>query len=461
MASFPVLFEPRMKPNIPGKINAGRTVVISFGFFTVLLCWSYFNLKVPLILEELLPPVPGRDILKGSIMAIDNFLAVFLQPVIGSLSDRTRSRFGRRIPFIVVGTAFSVFFLVMIPLVRVLAGLTAIIFLFDMAMALYRTPSLVILADYTEDSQRARGSAIQQFISNMGGVIGFAIPMIVRLLPVKEHLFDIFGFALCGGLMLIAMLLQMVFIRETPTGEGAFAVSDRDISLDSVTFRASYKEAGQKEEFRLWASLKELFTTNKNMVYFLIAVTFWYLGFASVEAFFSSFAVSFLGKANDAEAGRLFLAYSVPMILSAYFVGLVGQKIGRKKALVFFLCWMTLSLAVMSFIIVPANYKNSRDLVIMLMLALVSVPWMGVIVNSFPLLWGLAPEDKTGMYTGVYYTFNQSAYMLSPVLMGAVLSLASGMGDYRYIVMFPYVLICLVLGLVFTLKIREKGTLKR
>jgi MFS-type transporter involved in bile tolerance (Atg22 family) len=90
----------------------------------------------------------------------------------------------------------------------------------------------------------------------------------------------------------------------------------------------------------------------------------------------------------------------------------------------------------------------------MLCLALISIPWMGVIVNSFPMLWSLAPESRVATYTGLYYTFNQAAYSLSPVLMGGLLSLSAGLDAYRYIVMFPFVFLCYGVGLLFLLRVR-------
>ena len=104
-------------------------------------------------------------------MAIDNIVAVLLQPVFGNWSDRTKSRFGRRMPFIFSGTVISAVLFVFFPFARHIWGLVGIIFAFDLAMALYRSASVAIVADYTIDKFRAKASGLQQFISNFGGVI--------------------------------------------------------------------------------------------------------------------------------------------------------------------------------------------------------------------------------------------------------------------------------------------------
>ncbi|NBC28993.1 MAG: MFS transporter [Spirochaetes bacterium] len=449
--------KPRMTPNCPGRLRIPRTVVLSLGFFSVLLAWSYFNLRVPLLLDDLLPDIAAKDTLKGMIMAIDNILALLLQPFFGDLSDRTSSRLGRRMPYIIVGTSSGALFFAAIPWIQALAGFIAIVFLFNLAMSFYRTVSLVIVADYTPDDVRARASAIQQFVANMGGVIGFSIPILLSRVPLSQQIHNAAGFALIAVLMLGALAVQVLTIRETPTGTAVFKASMRPFSLDSVTLRATRGEVKKRNASAGFDAIRDVLGKDRNMLYFVIAVFFWYLGFASTEAFFSSFAVSFLGKANEAEASQLLLAFTVPMILFAYPAGLVGTWLGRKRAVVFFLVWLVISLGVMAGGVAPVMFQATNDALVIAMLILTGMPWMGVVVNSFPLMWGFAPERRIATYTGVYFTFNQGAYSLAPIVMGSVLSAFSGLGDYRYIAMFPFVLGCFLIGLIVVLFIRYRG----
>jgi MFS family permease len=131
-----------------------------------------------------------------------------------------------------------------------------------------------------------------------------------------------------------------------------------------------------------------------------------------------------------------------------------SKRVGRKNAVKIFLLWMIVSLSIMTFFVVPLVYHNHQPLLMILMLMLISIPWMGFIVNSFPILWDLAPEGKVGIYTGIYYTFNQTAYTIAPILFGGILFLFSSLGDYRYIVMFPFVLFCVIMGLLFFSRVK-------
>ena len=453
-------YEPRMIPTPPDKLNVSRTVLISLAFFIVLFAWSFFNFKVPLLLDEIIGPIPIRDLVKGAVMALDNILAIFLQPFFGDLSDRTKSKLGRRMPFIFIGTCISAIFYIIIPWMRVLAGLVLIIFFFDLAMSIYRSASIAILPDYTPEKMYSKASAIQQLVANMGGLFAFAIPIIIGSLEgtLDPILFDAIGFIIVGVGMIILAIIEVLKVKETPTGEKFFQVSDTKIQIDPLSFRALQSRSKKSVSSSKLNSYRDSFNIvghHKDFAFFLGTVFFMYLAFASIESFFSSFAVSYF-QITEGAAGTLFLAYSGPMIASAYFVGLLGQseKIGRKKAVKIFLGWLTISVFFMAGIIVPITYHNYNPLIIIITLVLIAIPWMGFIVNSFPILWTLAPKEKTGIYTGIYYTFNQAAYSIAPIIFGGILSIFSAFGDYRYIILFPSILILIIIAFILFFKLK-------
>jgi Na+/melibiose symporter-like transporter len=456
-------YEPRMKPSTPGSLSVKRTIFISFAFFIVLLAWSYFNFKVPLLIENIVGTAnPFLDLIKGSIMAIDNIVAVILQPYFGDLSDRTKSKMGRRMPYIIIGSLTSVVFFVMIPFLQFLAGLVLIIFLFDLAMSIYRSASIAILPDYTSQKVYSKGSAIQQFIANLGGLFGFAIPIILGTNPgIPQVLFDALGFIIVGILMLVLLGIHILMVKETQTGDKFIEITDKMIEIDPSTYKAKIsrepiKEAKKKgQRFISYRQSAKIIKGHRDFAFFLATVFFMYLAFASVESFFSSFAVNYIGI-TEPEAATLFIAYSGPMILVAYFVGLLGQwkRVGRRNAVKIYLLWLIVSVSIMAFFVVPMIYKNHQPALVMIMLALTSIPWMGFIVISFSILWALAPEGKKGIYTGIYYTFNQAAYALAPVIFGGTLTSVAFLGDNRYIIMFPFILVCIAIAFLLFLPIK-------
>jgi maltose/moltooligosaccharide transporter len=455
-------YEPRMKPSTPNSLSVKRTIFLSFAFFIVLLAWSYFNFKVPLLLNTILMGNPFLDLIKGFVMAIDNIVAVFLQPYFGDLSDRTRSKMGRRMPYIVIGTLTSVVFFVMIPFLQFIAGFILIIFLFDVAMSIFRSASIAILPDYTSQKVYSKGSAIQQFIANLGGLLGFSVPIILGTNPgIPQVLFDALGFIIIGALMVVLLGILLLTIKETPTGDKFLKISDKKLEIDPNTYKPMISKKPIEEiekkgqRFISYRQTVTIIRGHRDFAFFLATVFFMYLAFASVESFFSSFAVQYIGI-TEPQAATLFIAYSGPMILVAYFVGLLGQwkKVGRRNAVKIYLIWLIISVSIMAFFVVPMIYKNYQPVLIIIMLALTSMPWMGFIVISFSILWALAPEGKKGLYTGIYYTFNQAAYALAPVIFGGTLTSVAFLGDYRYIIMFPFILVSILVAFLLFLPIK-------
>ena len=93
------------------KLNTKRTVLIGLAFLSICAFWQTYDNIIPLMLQN---TFGMRETVTGVLMAMDNVLAVFLLPFFGALSDRTNTRFGRRMPFIVTGTACAVVFYLLI-----------------------------------------------------------------------------------------------------------------------------------------------------------------------------------------------------------------------------------------------------------------------------------------------------------------------------------------------------------
>ncbi len=460
-------FQPRMPANDPNKLNTKRTILLSLSFTTVLLAWSYFNFAVPRLLDIVLPAEPYKESLKGFIMAMDNFVAVLMQPLFGKLSDKTKSKLGRRMPYILIGTSASAFFLLVMPFVQIALGLVLVILCFDLSMSIYRIHAIAILPDYSPRDFHSKASSIQQFIANLGGVIAFVIPTIVGVLAATATEWDRLGigFFIVAILMGLLLTLNLMKIKETPTGEKFLGVGQKCIEIDPITLKVCEKSVESTEEkVSVYVEIGLLFKAKeKSFLYMCLVVFCAYFGFAAIEAFFSTFASVYLGKATG-PTGTIFLAYSVPMILTAPIWGIVGQKFGRRRAAMGGLLGVVITSAIMAFVLVPASYHpmtiletglSGANYLLMLNLACISMPWMCFIVNSFPIVWNLAPEGRVGAYTGIYYFFNQLAYTLAPILMGGILDAFGPLGAYKYITMFPAIFIVIIIAFLLIFKVKR------
>ncbi len=91
------------------KLNYKRTILVGFAFFLISAFWQAYDATIPVILTN---KFGMSQTLSGVVMALDNILAVFMLPIFGALSDKCNTRYGKRTPFITIGTTLAAIALV-------------------------------------------------------------------------------------------------------------------------------------------------------------------------------------------------------------------------------------------------------------------------------------------------------------------------------------------------------------
>ena len=91
------------------KLDHRRTILVGLAFLSICAFWQMYDSVIPKILTE---TFRLNETISGAIMALDNILALFLLPLFGALSDRTSTKIGRRMPFILAGTVGAVVLMV-------------------------------------------------------------------------------------------------------------------------------------------------------------------------------------------------------------------------------------------------------------------------------------------------------------------------------------------------------------
>ena len=122
------------------KLNYKRTLLVGLAFLSICAFWQLYDNVVPLILKNTFD-IP--DDIAGVIMALDNVLALFLLPLFGKLSDRTHTRLGRRMPYILGGTLVAVVLMNLLPVADAARSLWLFVValgLLLLAMGVYRSP---------------------------------------------------------------------------------------------------------------------------------------------------------------------------------------------------------------------------------------------------------------------------------------------------------------------------------
>jgi maltose/moltooligosaccharide transporter len=137
-----------------------KIFLIGFGFFTITLAWAVYNTYVPVFLEKLIK----SSTIIGLIMTIDNFFGIILQPFFGNLSDKTNNKFGRRMPYLIIGIPLSALFFIFIPMHTGILMLILSVMGMNLFMSIYRSPAVALMPDSTPPHFRSKANGVINFM---------------------------------------------------------------------------------------------------------------------------------------------------------------------------------------------------------------------------------------------------------------------------------------------------------
>jgi maltose/moltooligosaccharide transporter len=434
------------------KLNVGRTFLIGFGFLSTA-AWSLYNVKMPLILAYYLPVISWADFLIGVIMVLDNITAIILQPYFGALSDKKKTKFGKRIPFLMIGIPSAALSFVLMPHAPNLAVLIILIMCFNLAMAFYRAPVVALMPDLTPSEVRSKGNAI---INLMGGV-GTISSYLIGAFLLDDDPSGATAFSVTGIIMLACLIVVMFTINEQKVTAELSSKYGPDFAADRTEikkYRAvelSSSEKAKKQGF--FDRLKNSNTVmlfrekEKSALFMLLAIFSWFMATNAVETFFSLYATSVLGF-KVGSASMLLLLVSAAFIIFAIPAGFMSEKIGRRKTIKIGL------ILILSSVIALFFFTNFSVLLVLFLLY--GVSWSMININSITVVWQLAPDGKIGAYTGIYYLFSAASAIISPVIAGFLFSIAyEAMGALRYTLLFPYAFAFLILAFFFMTRVKR------
>ena len=176
----------KQKPNLPfwGLWN------LSFGFFGVQIAYALQSANISRIFATL-----GADPHNLSYFWIlPPLMGILVQPIVGPLSDKTWTRFGRRIPYLFIGAAVAVLVMCLLPnagslgltvSAAMMFGLIALMFL-DTSINMAMQPFKMLVGDMVNEEQKAKAYSIQSFLCNAGSVVGFLFPFIFTWIGISN-----------------------------------------------------------------------------------------------------------------------------------------------------------------------------------------------------------------------------------------------------------------------------------
>lgn len=388
------------------KFDIKHTFLIGLAFFTTGISWSLYNTRVSQQLDDYFAGFVLAGLIVGILMALDNLIGVIIQPIMGTVSDNTRSKYGRRIPYIIIGVICSAIFFALIPTGFLPTGSLPILliwmFFFGLSMGFYRSQAVALMPDFVKPQHRSKANAIINIMGGVGAIVAYTMGLVSGAIGLQ------WIFIIASIIMVVALGVLVLTVNEND----AYSYK---LLLETEAKEGKVKE--KKEKVGLIKSFKDILNEeDKSTLFILLAIFAWFIGYQGLEAFFSIYAATGANgilNQTDAFAAFMFNFVAIPFIIAAFPLSLLASRIGRKRCIQIGLIIMILSMLV--------GFLVQTLTVTMIILVTFGVGWAFVNVNSIVIVWELAPSvKKIGTYTGLYYFFSVLAAIIGPGIVGGL-----------------------------------------
>ena len=367
----------------------------------------------------------------GVIMALDNIAALFIMPLFGRWSDKTKTKIGKRMPYIIIGSVITALALPFIPfffstgmgneqaqLVGMIVGLICTMVVIIVFMMSYRSPAVSLMPDLTPKPLRSKANGIINVVGYVGGAIGsiFAI-----VLPVTSYIDGTnrslwmleIPFIVCSVVLLASLALLLWKVRENKL----HAELDEEIKRGDAMGESAEQVTTEGK-----MSKKNLI----NLILILVAEVFWFMSLNAVETFQTNYCMFWLNTSSAGGAVMTVIS-GAASVVGFLVAGLIADKIGRKWTIFIGICVVAVCYLAYSFI--PAAPKPTTEDEMFA----ASLPWIFFIllptiglgsslihICSFPLVTDYCTGEKLGRFTALYYTASMLAQSITPIVIGLI-----------------------------------------
>lgn len=493
------------------KINYKRTFLIGFGFLSCMLLWSVYNSYIPVILRGKLSALFAANggavanniadhpalswlsvaLIVNVIMTIDNIFGVIFQPFFGKKSDRTFTKMGKRMPYILVCMPICALFFCLIPVAATARSIglsillmMSVIILFNFTMSVWRSPVVSLMPDFTPSHLQSDANAVINIMGGIGQMVGFVVGTLTSSLAA------LLGFTAVSGALkadtndlgeiideagnLILKNGQPQYVDYTPVFVVTAIIAVICIGVLTIFYnrnkhydlsaQAALENAEAQQGKKQKIKIKELPITKQERKSLIVMLVTLFLINNATEAIipnFTNFANKTL-KVAPIYSTLMMAAFAVSLALFGIPAGKMGRKLGRKKTIVIGLVSVIVMFALYLVVsqVMPMSADGSVNKVTWITL------WIAIIVggaaigciniNTLPLVLAIGGRDYVGTFTGYYYTATFSAAVTGPILCGLVIGLFGE--DYNY--MFLFCAIMFLLGLAAIRSVHHGETSK-
>lgn len=396
------------------RLRFAQIFNMSVGFFGIQFGWDLQRANMGPIYEYLKASPEQIPLL---------FLAapltgLIVQPIIGYMSDRTwHPRWGRRRPYFFVGALLSTICLFLMPNSGSLWMAAGLLWILDTAGNIAMEPFRAFVADKLPESQRTQGFAMQSFLIGLGGSIASALPWLM------SHVFHVSSISSTGG---IPPTVEIAFY----VGASIFFVSVLYTILTSKEYPPAtipQKEKIANSRTGIAVGFAEITHAIKNMpskmkklalVQFFtwpgLFLMWFYYNTAVARNVFHATDTSDPMYAKGIEYGGLTLSYySIISFLFALLLPLIAKKLGRKTTHT--VCLLCGAIGLISVRFVTEPYE------LYFCMTGVGIAWSSILSMPYAMLAGVLPEDKIGVYMGIFNFFIVLPEIIASLFFGWVM----------------------------------------
>jgi len=392
----------------PAAVTPRKMILIGTGWFGVQVLWAFHAGTMPLFLKDF----TDSKFTISLVLSLAGVAGCIVPPLVGYWSDRSASRFGRRRPFVLLGSLGVLLCVLGLPHVDAFGAVVMLSACMYFTLRAAETPYLSLLPDITPPEQRSTATGVMNLVGSLGLIGCFAMNTFLW----EDHprvVFQVVALAFFGSLLLAIVLLEEPAAPAEPSQKSASPLHYlRSIIAETSALR------------------------------FYTAQFFWWLGFWMVSTFATLFAVEEL-KVAEGQSFLVLLPFTVVATLFMLPLGMLGDRFGRKAIL----SGMVFAWAI-SQVLVGLSQNLTQAVVLV---AISAIPFAAVMGVGFAFMLDLVPEDRTAEFVGFSVISIAVAQILGPLLGG---TLIDAMG-YRSI--FPAAAMLMIVGLAILQFVRPRA----
>lgn len=317
------------------------------------------------------------------LITMGSFTGIFVQYLSGLLSDRSHFKMGRRKPFMIMGSIATTIAMCAMPFSKSYLMLFVISFIFYFSLNFYQGPYYSLIPETVEENQLGLANGFSKVISVLGGAFIFVTGPILWSSSSSLNKNHALPFLVAAFLGILTVVVTVLLVKEKP------------ISNEKKNIKLAF-------DFYKFPSAMKLF----------FAMFFIYMGYGGITPFFVKYCINNL-HISEGTASFSLLLLTITGAIFAYPLGVLSDKIERKKVMLFGSLIFTIALCGGFFVTTAST--------LYVMMCFIGIGFIAIQVTSYSILAEVVPTERLGEFMGIFNFFVSFSQFISGNLMGLLL----------------------------------------